>query len=206
VPPARLNPDLPAELERIINKCLEKDRNLRYRHASEVRTDLQRRKRGTDSQRAISSTGPEATSRTRRRWKVIVPAGASVLALSLAAYFYVHRTPRLTDRGTIVLADFTNTTGDTVFDGARRRGLSVQLEQSPFLSVISEQRIQQTLQMMGQKPDVKLTPTFARELCQRTASAAVLDGSIAQIGTQYLLTPKAVNCSSGNRWRVRKLR
>jgi hypothetical protein len=94
-------------------------------------------------------------------------------------------------------ADFTNTTGDQVFDGALRQGLAVQLEQSPFLSIISDQQIQQTLKLMGQKPDAKLTPEIARELCQRTASAAVLDGSIAQIGTQYLLTLKASNCSSG---------
>jgi predicted Zn-dependent protease len=104
---------------------------------------------------------------------------------------------RLTEKDTIVLADFTNTTGDPVFDGTLRQGLSVQLEQSPFLSIISDQQIQQTLQMAGQKPDAKLTPGIARELCQRTASAAVLDGSIAQIGTQYLLILKAVNCSSG---------
>ena len=84
-----------------------------------------------------------------------------------------------------------------MFDGTLRQGLSVQLEQSPFLSIISDQQIQQTLQMMGQKPDAKLTPEIARELCQRTGSAAVLDGSIAQIGTQYLLTLKAVNCASG---------
>jgi eukaryotic-like serine/threonine-protein kinase len=103
----------------------------------------------------------------------------------------------LTDKDTILLADFTNTTGDAVFDGTLRQGLSVQLEQSPFLSIISDQQIQQTLQMMGQPADTKLTPTIAREVCQRTGSAAVLDGSIAQIGTQYLLTVKAVNCVSG---------
>ena len=103
----------------------------------------------------------------------------------------------LTDKDTIVLADFTNATGDAVFDGALRQGLAVQLEQSPFLSLISDQQIQQTLGLMGQKPDARLTPEVARELCQRTASAAVLDGSIAQIGTPYLLTVKAVNCSNG---------
>jgi hypothetical protein len=97
----------------------------------------------------------------------------------------------------MVLADFTNTTGDTVFDGTLRQGLSVQLEQSPFLSIISDQQIQQTLRMMGQNPDVKLTAQITREICQRTASAADLEGSIAQIGTQYLLTLKAVNCVSG---------
>jgi eukaryotic-like serine/threonine-protein kinase len=120
-----------------------------------------------------------------------------VVIVAAGSYFYFHRTPKLTDKDTIVLADFTNTTGDAVFDGTLRQGLSVQLEQSPFLSIISDQQIQQTLQMMNQKPEAKLTPDIARELCQRTASAAVLDGSIAQIGTQYLLTLKAVNCSSG---------
>ena len=103
----------------------------------------------------------------------------------------------MTDKDTIVLADFTNTTGDPVFDGTLRQGLSVQLEQSPLLSIVSDQKIQQTLQMMGQKPDARLTPEIARELCQRTASAAVLNGSIAQIGTPYLLTLKTVNCSNG---------
>ena len=99
---------------------------------------------------------------------MLVPAALVVVALAAGGYFYFHRTPKLTDKDTIVLADFTNTTGDTVFDGTLRQGLSVQLEQSPFLSIISDQQIQQTLQMMGQKPDVKLTPEIARELCQRT--------------------------------------
>jgi eukaryotic-like serine/threonine-protein kinase len=103
----------------------------------------------------------------------------------------------LTDKDTIVLADFRNTTSDAVFDGTLREGLSVQLEQSPFLSIVSDQQVQQTLQMMGQKPDAKLTPEIAREVCQRTGSAAVLDGSITQIGTPYLLTVKALNCSNG---------
>ena len=197
VPPVRLNPDLPAELESIINKCLEKDRNLRYQHASEIRTDLQRLKRDSDSGRLRASAQLTAPAATAKSWKVIVPAVVVLLALFVASYFYLHRTPRLTDKDTIVLADFTNTTGDPVFDGTLRQGLAVQLEQSPFLSVVPEQQIQQTLQMMGQKPDAKLTPDIARELCQRTGSAAVLDGSITQIGTPYLLTVKVVNCATG---------
>ncbi len=131
------------------------------------------------------------------RWRVIVPATVVLLALAAGVYFYFHRAPKLTDRDTIVLSDFTNSTGDSVFDGALRQGLSVQLEQSPFLSLVTEPQIQQTLQMMGQKADARLTPEIARELCQRTGSAAVLDGSIDQIGAQYLLTLKAVNCASG---------
>jgi tetratricopeptide (TPR) repeat protein len=192
----RLNPSLPAELERIICKCLEKDRTLRYQHASDIRTDLQRLKRDSDTARLPIGAG-KAASGIRRFAPVLVAATVVVMALCVGAYFYVHRTPKLTDKDTIVLADFTNTTGDPVFDGTLRQGLSVQLEQSPFLSIVSEQQMQQTLQMMGQKPDAKLTSEIARELCQRTASAAVLDGSISQIGTPYLLTVKAVNCSDG---------
>jgi hypothetical protein len=101
---------------------------------------------------------------------VALLAGVAAVALSVAGYFYLHRTPELTDKDTIVLADFTNTTGDPVFDGTLRQGLAAQLEQSPSLSLISEQQIQQALQMMGQKPDVKLTPEIALELCQRTSS------------------------------------
>jgi tetratricopeptide (TPR) repeat protein/tRNA A-37 threonylcarbamoyl transferase component Bud32 len=191
-----LNPSLHAELERIICKCLEKDRSLRYQHASDIRTDLQRIKREADTPR-LPIGAREAATGIRRVASVLVVATVVVVALA-GAYFYVHRTPsKLTDKDTIVLADFTNTTGDPVFDGTLRQGLSVQLEQSPFLSIISEQQMQQTLQMMGQKPDAKLTLGIAGELCQRTASAAVLDGSISQIGAPYLLTVKAVNCSNG---------
>ncbi len=196
---ARLNPDLPLELERIVNKALEKDRRLRYQSAADIRTDVQRLKRDAESAKAPAVTSPVVAVGDQRgiRWKLIVLAAIAVVALAAGSYFYFHRGPKLTDKDTIVLADFTNTTGDTVFDGTLRQGLSVQLEQSPFLSIISDQQIQQTLEMMGQKPDAKLTPEIARELCQRTGSAAVLDGSIAQIGTQYLLTLKAVNCSNG---------
>jgi eukaryotic-like serine/threonine-protein kinase len=197
-PPVRLNPDVPAELERVINKCLEKDCNLRYQHASDVRTDLQRLKRDTDSARGTASAKAEAITGVGLRWKHVVLAAMAVLALLGISYLHFHRTTKLTDKDTIVLADFVNTTGDSVFDGTLRQGLSVQLDQSPFLSIISDQQIQQTLEMMGQKPDAKLTPEIARDLCQRTGSAGVLDGSIAQIGTQYLLTLKATNCVSGD--------
>jgi eukaryotic-like serine/threonine-protein kinase len=134
----------------------------------------------------------------RLRGKIVTAATMLVVGLAVGGWlFFSRKAHALTDKDTIVLAEFTNTTGDPVFDGTLRQGLSVQLEQSPFLSTITEQQIQQTLRMMGQTPDVKLTPSIARELCQRTGSAAVLDGSIAQIGTQYLLTLKAVNCESG---------
>ena len=201
VAPVRLNPDLPPKLEEVINKALEKDRKLRYQNAADIRTDLQRLKRDTESGGAATATAqvepkPVAKS-TRFRWAA---AAATVVVMGLAVggwLFFSRKAHALTDKDTIVLADFTNSTSDPVFDGTLRQGLSVQLEQSPFLSIISEQQIQQTLQMMGQKPDAKLTPKIAGELCQRTASAAVLDGSITQVGTPYLLTVKAVNCSSG---------
>ena len=198
-PLARLNPDLATELERIVNKTLEKDRKLRYQSAADIRTDLQRLKRDTESARLPTATSAVdgAGGKLRLGWKVVVPTALLVAILSAGSYFYFHRTLKLTDKDTIVLADFTNTTGDPVFDGTLRQGLSVQLEQSPFLSIISDQQIQQTLRMMGEPPEAKLTPAIAQELCQRTGSAAALDGSIAQIGTQYLLTLKAVNCSNG---------
>ena len=120
-----------------------------------------------------------------------------MLALFVAGYFYFHRTPKLTDKDTIVLADFTNTTGDPVFDGTLRQGMAVQLEQSPFLSLITEQRIQQVLQMMGHAPGARLTPEIAQEICQRTSSAAVLDGSIERLGSQYVLGLRARDCHSG---------
>jgi eukaryotic-like serine/threonine-protein kinase len=197
VPPVRVNPDVPAELERIINKALEKDPQLRYQSAAEMRTDLQRLKRDTESGQAATATETRRPTRAGKRRQVIVSAVAVLLAACIGGYFYLHRAPKLTDKDTIVLADFDNTTGDPVFDDTLRQGLAVQLEQSPFLSIISDQQMRQTLEMMDKKPNTKLTPDVAREICQRTGSAAVLDGSIGQIGTQYLLTMEAVNCASG---------
>ena len=199
VPATQVSKGLPPKLDEIIGKALEKDRKLRYQSAADIRTDLQRLKRDSESGRAPGATSiVVGVGKPRRiRWKSIVPVATTIVALAARSYFYFHRAPRLTDKDTIVLADFDNKTGDAVFDGTLRQGLSVQLEQSPFLSIISDEQIKQTLQMMGQKQDAKLTPEIARELCQRTGSAAVLDGSITQIGTPYLLTLKAVNCVSG---------
>jgi serine/threonine protein kinase/Flp pilus assembly protein TadD len=200
VPASRVNQELPSKLDEIIGKALEKDRRLRYQSAADIRTDLQRLRRDSDSSRAATTSQVEPkpwAKTTRFRWAA---AATTVVVMGLAVggwLFFSRKAHALTDKDTIVLADFDNKTGDAVFDGTLRQGLSVQLEQSPFLSIISDQQIQQTLKMMDQKPDAKLTPAIARELCQRTGSTAVLDGSIAQIGTQYLLTLKAVNCASG---------
>ena len=198
VPPVRLNPDVARELEPIITKCLEKDRNLRYQHASEVRTDLLRLKRDADSAHATVSARAGAESGLGKHWKVIVPAAIALLTLSVSGYFYFHPKPKLTDKDTIVLADFTNSTGDPVFDGALRQGMAVQLEQSPFLSLISENRIQNALRLMGQPADAPLTPETAGEICERTGSAAVLDGSIASLGSQYVLGLRAKACGTGD--------
>jgi eukaryotic-like serine/threonine-protein kinase len=200
VPPVRLNPDLPPKLEEIITKALEKDRKLRYQNASDIRADLQRLRRDTESGRAAATAQvePKAGAKSiRSRWAI---AAATVVAVGLAVggwVFFSSKTHALTDKDTIVLADFTNSTGDAVFDGTLRQGLAVQLEQSPFLSLVPEDRIQQTLRMMSQPADARLTPQLAREVCQRTASAAVLEGSIATLGSQYVLGLRAENCHTG---------
>jgi serine/threonine protein kinase len=196
-PVARVNPDLPPELERILAKALEKDRKLRCQSAAEIRSDLQRLKRDSESAKLPVAVKGEPSGGTEKLWKATVPAIVVLAALAAGGYFYFHRAPKLTDKDTIVLADFTNTTGDPVFDGTLRQGLAVQLEQSPFLSLVSEQQLQQTLRLMKQPPDAKLTPEIAREICERTGSTTVLNGSIAQVGTEYSLILKAVDCSSG---------
>jgi eukaryotic-like serine/threonine-protein kinase len=149
-----------------------------------------------ESQTTAATVG-ERSGNARRVWIWGTAITLTILVIGSGAFRFYGRKPKLTERDKIVLADFTNTTGDSVFDGTLRQGLAVELEQSPFLSLVSEKQIQQTLQMMKQQPDAKLTPAIAREICRRISSAAVLDGSIAQIGTQYSLILKAEDCSNG---------
>ena len=134
----------------------------------------------------------------RITWKVALPAATAVVALAASSYFYFHRTPKLTDKDTIVLADFTNTTGDAVFDDTLKQGLSVQLEQSPFLNLLSADKVNATLKLMGHSPDDRLTANITREVCQRTNSKATVMGSIAGLGSQYVIGLRAVNCSTGD--------
>jgi eukaryotic-like serine/threonine-protein kinase len=198
--PVRLNPDLPPKLDEIIAKALEKDRRLRYQSAADIRTDLQRAKRDSDSGTGATQTsGRTEGASIKLRFGWTAAAVVIVAGLAIAGWLmFARKAHALTDKDTVVLADFTNTTGDRVFDGTLRQGLSVELEQSPFLSIVSDQQVQQTLQLMGQKPDATLTPSLAQDLCQRVGSAAVIEGSIAQIGRPYLLTINAVNCSNGD--------
>jgi eukaryotic-like serine/threonine-protein kinase len=201
VPPFRLNPDLPAALEKIINKGLEKDRKLRYQSAADIRADLHRLRRDTESGRstatAAASSAP-ATVKSAARWKIIAPVATVLLGLGIGGWlFYLNKAHALSATDTIVLADFTNATGDAVFDGTLRQGLAVQLEESPFLSIVPERQIQQTLRLMDKAPDTRLTPEIARELCQRTESAAVVEGSIARLAEDYVIGLNAINCHTG---------
>jgi serine/threonine protein kinase len=197
VAPVRLNPDVTAELERVINKALEKDRNLRYQHAAEMRTDLQRLKRDSESGRSAAAEAPPV--RVASLWKIAVPVLLVALLIAGGLYYRSHQqNNRLTDKDTIVLSDFDNKTGDAVFDDTLKQGLSVQLEQSPFLGLLSADKVNETLKLMGHSASDRLTPEATREVCQRTGSKAMLTGSIAGLGSQYVIGLKAVNCNTGD--------
>jgi eukaryotic-like serine/threonine-protein kinase len=216
VAPVRLNAEIPAELERILNKALEKDLALRYQHASDIRTDLQRLKRDTESGRVATGVPPEFARSTERlpavtmadtvgtpvksRRNLLLAAAALLLIVLLtgAVYFRFHaRAPKLTDLDTVVLTDFTNTTGDPVFDDTLKQALSVALRQSPFLNVLSDAKASATLKLMKQPPNTALTPALAREVCARTSSKAYIAGSIASLGSEYVVGLKAVKCLDG---------
>ena len=199
-PLVRVNPDLPPELERIVDKALEKDRKLRYQSTADIRTDLQRLKRDTESARlpAATSVVNGAGRKVGLGWKVVIPAAAAVVALAAGSYFYLHRNPKLTERDTILLSDFINTTGDPVFDGTLKQALAAQLQQSPFLYIFPEKRVRETLQLMGHSPDERVTGAVASELCERESIKAALNGSISSLGTQYVISLDALNCRTGD--------
>jgi eukaryotic-like serine/threonine-protein kinase len=213
VPVRRLKPELPPKLEEIINKALEKDPRLRYQGAAEMRADLQRLKRDTDSGHAAATSAeppPVAASgvaapaalaagRTRgRRFLWTGSAAAVALGLAIALWLFLPRHARaLKPTDTIVLADFANSTGDAVFDDTLKQGLATDLQQSPFLNILPDQKVRATLKLMNRSPDERLTGEVAQELCQRTGSKAVIDGSIASIGSEYVVGLNAVDCQTG---------
>ena len=247
VSPVRLNPGVPAELERILSKCLEKDRNLRYQHASDIRTDLQRLKRDTDSSHSMIATPTIAEAEAGAAFQstphpsiarkegasasksepadsaqhTIIPTSSTAVIASApryvspilvtvstllivaaliagSLYWRSRSAPKLTDKDTIVLADFANTTGDAIFDDTLKQALATQLAQSPFLNILPDQRVSETLRLMGRSPGDRLTMETAREICERTQSTAVLAGSIASLGSQYAIGLNAMNCTSGD--------
>ena len=246
VPPVRLNPDLPAKLEDLINKAIEKDRNLRYQHAADIRADLQRLKRDTGSGHApVVSSGsvsaavdtgqhavmaapgpPSGSSRVaaaaassgvvsaasvatgsatgvapaKKSWKIMVPAVLIVLAALIAGAFYFRsrQSSQLTEKDSVLLADFVNTTGDAVFDGTLKQALAVQLEQSPYLNILPESRIREALKFMGRSGDERVTRDVAREICLREGVKAMMLGSISSLGSHYVVTLEAVNAQNGD--------
>jgi eukaryotic-like serine/threonine-protein kinase len=205
----QLHPGISERLEEIIHKSLEKDRNLRYQSAAEMRADLQRLKRDTDSGHisATSSSGvaaPEGSVAGRGRLlKIALPVLLIVVLAGLLVggglYYRSHRqSERLSEKDTIVLTDFANSTGDVIFDDTLKTALNVALRQSPFLNVLSDSEVGKTLQLMTRPAGTKLTPEVARELCQRAGSKAYIAGSIGMLGSEYVLGLKAVNCQSGD--------
>ena len=243
-PPIRFNREIPPKLEDIINRALEKDRELRFQSAKEMRAELQRLKRDTDTGRrmaaASSSSVPAQESGAQQIaaqaarissakhsamtppaaviesgthavpvhpreaivkksiWKIAVPAAIVLVALVAAGLYRLHQSNPLTDKDTIVVADFANSTGDPVFDDTLKTALTVALNQSPFLNVLSEDKVSSTLKEMTRPAGTRLTPEVARELCQRAQSKAYIAGSIASLGNQYVLGLKAVNCQAGD--------
>jgi eukaryotic-like serine/threonine-protein kinase len=251
----RLNPDLPPKLEDVINRALEKDREMRYQSGKEMRSELMRLKRDTEtgristdqvSDRAVtdrvgtsapvrpaerssaeplsgrppSGSAPASTSTPSsgarvaevppaaggKLWKILIPAAVVLIAAAIGGAFYFRsrsatsasKATPLTEKDTIVLADFDNKTGDTVFDDALKQALAVELGQSPFLNVLSDRKVSETLRMMGRPTTDRVTVDVGRELCLRTGSKALLGGEISSLGSHYLIDVNAVACNSGD--------
>ncbi|MGC1977293.1 MAG: serine/threonine-protein kinase, partial [Candidatus Sulfotelmatobacter sp.] len=193
---SEVTPNLPPSLQRVVHRCLEKNPEQRFQSASDLAFALDAL---SDSGAASSASAANIVTSAGRRWKIIVPAVVAVLALSVGGYFVVfHHKAQLTDKDTIVLADFANSTGDPIFDDTLKTALTVALQQSPFLSVLPDSTVAKTLQLMTRPASAKLTPDVTRELCQRAGSKAYIGGSIGSLGSEFVVGLKAVNCQSGD--------
>jgi len=194
VPAHDFNSTLPPQLCEVIGKALEKDRERRYQSAAEVRAELEKVQEGSEL---------EAPEHSAKAWLALAAAVLLIAVLAGGFYWRYSRSrisragSKLTSKDPIVLADFANTTGDPVFEGTLRQALAIQLEQSPFLNVLSDKQVGDTLKLMDRQPNEKLTSDIAREVCLRSNSKAFLKGSIAPIGEQFLITEEAINCQTG---------
>ncbi len=210
VPPApkTLVADTPDWLNSIIMKCLERDPANRYQSAAEITADIEAQQRPSPSVGTASpmpaAQGIQQVKRTRYAW---IAAGATaVLSLAFGAWwFYPRPALALTERDTIVLSDFTNKTGDAVFDDALKQALAADLGQSPFLNIVSDQKVRAALQQMTRSPGDRITEDIAREVCQRAGCKALISGSIAGIGSQYVIGLAAINCASGDQLAVEQI-
>ena len=202
--PRTMNPDVPEDLQRVIMRALEKDRKLRYQTAADMQAELGRVRRDiSGSSVTLPTVSTEDTQvgvqTVTRRIPIGAIVAAVVLAGAAAVWYFFLRTPTvtLTSKDTVLLADFVNSTGDPVFDDALRGAVSVQLQQTPFLTLLPDQRIQRTLRMMQQPPDTAVTAAVAREVCQRAGARATVEGSIAQLGSNYVIGLSVHNCQTG---------
>jgi serine/threonine protein kinase/Tfp pilus assembly protein PilF len=193
---SQVTTSVPPELQRIVRCCLEKNPKQRFQSASDLAFALQALSDSSGS--AHVARAAKAATGAWKRWTASVSAGVVALALAVTGYFYYHHRPKLTDKDTIVLADFANSTGDTIFDDTLKTALNISLRQSPFLNVLPGSGVAKTLQLMNRPASTKLTPEVAGELCQRAGSKAYIEGAIGSLGSEYVLELKAVNCQNGD--------